>query len=667
MNAIIGMTHLCLQTELTSQQHGYMEKVDQASRSLLGIINDVLDVSKIEAGKMEIESIDFRLEDVLDNLRNVVGLKAQQKGLELLFNIDTRIPAVLVGDPLRLDQVLVNLTGNAVKFTDSGEVVVSANLIAMEEGYAVLEFSVRDTGIGLTEAQQNSLFQSFTQADTSTTRKYGGSGLGLTISKYLVEKMGGRIWFESEPDVGSTFSIQAKFGLPTKPQEQQFRPSDDLFGLRVLVVDDNAASREIFKQMLEALRFDVSLVSSGAEAISEIEMAEATDTPYQLILMDWKMPGMDGIEATHRIRANDRILRVPTIIMVTAYGAEEVIQQADKTRLDGLLTKPVSPSVLLDSVIQAFDKEFPEMTRTATQQTQQLEAVSKLKGARILLVEDNEINQELAFEILSSAGILVSLANNGQEALDILKHDSFDGVLMDLQMPEMDGYTATRRIRQRKEYDNLPILAMTANAMAGDREKSLEVGMNDHIAKPINVTNMFTTLAKWITPTKPTGPRMGSVSIHDNYDSPLPDIEGLDTEAGLHIAQGNRRLYQKLLIKFRDDQRDFARRFHEARISDDVDAATRYAHTLKGVAGNIGATALQEVAFGLENMCTANESGDAIEQQLGIVEKQLTSITVGVGRVFASGIRSKAGSVGERDCRQGQAYALTTRVTSTIG
>ncbi|MFV2058614.1 MAG: response regulator, partial [Thiohalomonadales bacterium] len=474
MNAIIGMNHLCLQTDLTDRQRNYLQKVELAAHSLLAIINDVLDVSKIEAGKMDIEAIDFRLEDVLNNISNVLGIKAQEKNLELLFNIDPQTSTIpLVGDPLRLGQILINLVGNAVKFTEQGEVVVGANVVQTNNKSASIEISVRDTGIGLTEDQQNKLFQSFSQADTSTTRKYGGSGLGLTICKYLVEKMNGRIWVESKPGIGSTFTFLAEFGIRQRPESRSLKPSEELLGMRVLVVDDNAAARDILKKMLEAFNFDVSLACSGEEALLEIEMAETSEEPYRLVLMDWKMPGMDGIETTRKIRSNRKLVNIPTVIMVTAYGRDEILQKAQDISLDGLLVKPVNPSVMLDSIMSVFSQVRPEVSLSTEKPALQRLAVTKLRGAKILLVEDNEVNQELAMEILNNAGMTVTVANNGEEALIILDEDKFDGVLMDVQMPVMDGYTATKRIRSRSEYADLPILAMTANAMAGDREKSL--------------------------------------------------------------------------------------------------------------------------------------------------------------------------------------------------
>ena len=393
--------------------------------------------------------------------------------------------------------------------------------------------------------------------------------------------------------------------------------------------------RVIFsKKMLEALRFDVSLVSSGEEAISELKMSEADNTPYRLVLVDWKMPGIDGIETARRIRADDQIT-TPIIVMVTAYGREEVFQQTDEVHLDGLLIKPVSPSVLLDSVMQAFGEEVSKLTCTATQQAAQLEEVTKLRGARILLVEDNEINQQLASEILTNAGILVSIADNGQEALDILKREYFDGVLMDIQMPVMDGYTATKKIRHCKKHQGLPILAMTANALVSERERSIKAGMNDHIAKPINVRQLFSTLAKWITPAEPSTRLITPLPIHGTSEPSLPDIEGLDTEVGLSIVQGDRCLYRKLLIKFQDNQRDFVRLFHEARNNVDNDAAIRCAHTLKGLAGSLGANDLQEAAYKLEQMCIANKGDDVIERQLGNVQRILAPLIVAL-----NGLRS---------------------------
>jgi PAS domain S-box-containing protein len=494
MNAVIGMTHLALKTELTAKQKDYLHKIQSSANSLLGIINDILDFSKIEAGKLDMESVDFNLDDVLDNLGNLVSVKAQEKeDLEVLFATAQNVPRFLVGDPLRLGQILINLSNNAVKFTDSGEIVVSTERVEKNKDRITLKFSVSDTGIGLTEEQTSKLFQSFSQADTSTTRKYGGTGLGLAISKKLANMMGGEIWVNSEPGKGSTFSFTATFGLGREDVKKRFAPAPDLRGMKALVVDDNPTSREILGDMLESFSFDVTLAATGQEGIAEVEKADK-DKPYEMVIMDWKMPGMDGIEASKRIKEHPGLSHIPHIVMVTAYGREEVMQKAEKIGLDGLLLKPVSPSVLFDTIIQAHGEKVPDTSRI-TQGQKEAQALALIRGAKILLVEDNEINQQVAKEILEGADLIVSLADDGQQAVNMVKENHYDVILMDIQMPVMDGYTATREIRNLKpEIRNVPIIAMTAHAMAGDEEKSLQAGMNGHVTKPIDPDQMFTTL-----------------------------------------------------------------------------------------------------------------------------------------------------------------------------
>ena len=515
MNAVIGMAHLALKTDLTPKQRDYLKKIQSSANALLGIINDILDFSKIEAGKMDIETVDFNLEDVMDNLANLVTVKAQEKEeLEVLFNVNWEVPRFLVGDPLRLGQVLINLANNAVKFTDSGEIVVSTKLLKRNQEQVTLQFSVRDTGIGLTAEQTGKLFQSFTQADTSTTRKYGGTGLGLAISKKLVNMMGGEIWAESEYGQGTTFNFTAEFGLGKERAKKRFAPATDLRGTKALVVDDNATSREILKDMLESFTFEVTLAASGPEGITELENADK-GTPFELVVMDWKMPEMDGIEASRQIKSHTGLTKIPAIILVTAYGREEVMQQAEDAGLDGFLIKPVSPSVLFDASMQAFGQTLPEDSRAGRRDLKEAEGLKNIQGAHVLLVEDNEINQQVASEILQGAGLNVTLAANGKEAIAAIEKNAYDAVLMDVQMPIMDGYTATKTIRKweggigTKQNENsdasdqkpvagsqkpLPIIAMTAHAMAGDAEKSIAAGMSDHVTKPIDPQQLFATL-----------------------------------------------------------------------------------------------------------------------------------------------------------------------------
>jgi PAS domain S-box-containing protein len=616
MNAIIGMAHLALGTDLNSKQRNYISKVYQAAQSLLGIINDILDFSKIEAGKLEIEEIDFNLNAVLENLASLVGMKAQDKGVELLFSIDPNIPIDLRGDPLRLGQILINLANNATKFTDEGEIIVSAELLEQQGQRVKLRFSVKDTGIGLTREQQNKLFKSFSQADSSTTRKYGGTGLGLSISKKLTEMMGGQIGVDSVQEEGSDFHFTVSLKIQEGSTHQPITPIKDLKGLHVLVVDDNASSREILRNILESFEFEVTTANSGKEGIKLLQES-AKETPYPLVLLDWQMPGMSGTEVARHIQTDKTIASKPKIIIVTAFGREEVIHEVEQTQVDGFLIKPISPSMLLDATMEAMGKEVVKHKGSASIDQKYQQAIASLRGAKILLVEDNEINQEVALELLGNAGIKASVANNGQEALDALKSDSFDAVLMDVQMPVMDGYTATGLLRKQKQYADFPIIAMTANAMAGDREKCLEAGMNDHISKPINVTEMFETMAKWITPATPLSTDdTQATEESDNGEHNLQDMKGIDVQAGLATVQGNQKLYLKLLQKYHDSQKDFVTEFRTAASENDQESATRLAHTLKGVSGNIGAHDVQAAAKELESACKEGKSGKALESKL---------------------------------------------------
>ena len=424
MNAVIGMAHLALQTDLTPKQADYVKKIQRSAHSLLGIINDILDFSKIEAGKMQMESVDFSLDEVLDNVSTVVGVKVHEKELEFLMDTPHDVPMALVGDPLRLGQVLINLCNNAVKFTQEGEIVVSTSAVEKEDESVTLQFCVRDTGVGLSEEQKGKLFQAFSQADTSTTRKYGGTGLGLTISKRLVNMMGGEIWVESEPGKGSEFIFTAKFGLARKVARKHLVPSVDLRGMRVLVVDDNASSREILQALLESMSFEVTVAASAEEGIAELEKA-AKDRPYKLVVMDWKMPGMDGIKASEVIKRHPSLPQKPKIIIATAYGREEVMQRSEKVGVDGFLLKPVGQSVLFDAIMVAFGKEALEVEAVVRVRGSDEEGLRKIRGARVLLAEDNEINQQVAKEILEQAGLVVRIANNGQEALDLVRTNYF--------------------------------------------------------------------------------------------------------------------------------------------------------------------------------------------------------------------------------------------------
>ncbi len=628
MNAIIGMSHLALQTDLSPKQRNYIEKVDSAARNLLGIINDILDFSKIEAGKMLFERTNFYLEDVLEHLTDLSAIKAQDKGLELLFNIGTDVPTSLIGDPLRLEQVMINLVNNAIKFTEKGEITIGVRKVTEEQDGVVLLIEVSDTGVGLDEEQRNKLFSAFSQADSSTTRKYGGTGLGLTISKRFVEMMEGEIGVDSLPGVGSTFHFTAKFGLQSE-QRELISPPEDVHGLKVLVVDDNSSARAILITMLRSLEFHATAVTNGEEAISELGRAAVGLKPYDLILMDWMMPGVDGLETLQRIRTDNNLAHTPSIVMVPAYRREELLQNAQDTKIDGLLVKPVSPSTLLDSILLVFGKSVALRPRNQQRQNEIIEAKNALRGAYLLLVEDNDVNREIAEEILGNAGIRIDVAKNGAEAVKLVGQNNYDGVLMDCQMPIMDGFEATRKIREDERYAELPILAMTANALAGDKEKCLQCGMNDHIAKPIDVAQFFMTLVRWI---KPKSPVAEAVMTKAQQDDAVPGIPGLAIDEALQRVGGNVKLLRKLINRFHETQHDVTGRIIRAVESGNAEEALREAHTMKGLAGNIGATRIMECATKVESILKHAEA-DQLDTALNAMETELQSL---IGRIASA-------------------------------
>jgi two-component system sensor histidine kinase/response regulator len=495
MNAIIGLSQLILKTELLPRQRDYLLKIKNSGQHLLGIINDILDFSKVEAGKLSVESIEFDLDKVLENVSNAISERASAKGLEVIFDVEPSIAAsCLRGDPLRLGQILINYCNNAIKFTENGEVVVKARVIEANGDRLLVKFSVSDTGIGMTDEQMSRLFQAFEQADASTTRQYGGTGLGLTISKRLAELMGGDVGVTSEPGKGSTFWFTAYLGKSVAPGRQRILRSD-IQGRRVLIIDDNPPARAVLSSLLAGMGFVVDEAASGEEGIAMVGQAAEAEQPYEIAFVDWQMPKLDGIETSKRIMKMLDLPSPPHIVMVTAYGREEVLKQAEQSGIESVLVKPVTSSTLFDTtlaVLQASDNSA-NITPSAV-----LHDVSLTRGARVLLVEDNEINQEVALGQLEDAEVEVDVAENGEVAVRMVQAKAYDLVLMDMQMPVMDGIEATRVIRSDQRFVALPIIAMTANAMTADRDKCLEAGMNDHISKPIDAQELFRVVSQWM-------------------------------------------------------------------------------------------------------------------------------------------------------------------------
>ena len=622
MNAIIGMSYLALKTELTSRQRDYINKIKGSSRHLLGIINDILDLSKIEAGKLSVEHIEFELEKVLDNVADLIADKTSSKGLELIFDLGKNVPPFLIGDPLRLGQILINYSNNAVKFTEHGEIDITIRVKDETNKDVLIHCAVRDTGIGLSDEQMGRLFQSFSQADASTTRKFGGTGLGLVIAKKLAELMGGEVGVNSEPGKGSTFWFTARLGKGAG-QQRTLALATDLQDKRVLVVDDNDNARLVLGDLLGNMSFKVDQVESGQAAIAAADRAEAQGKPYDIIFLDWQMPDMDGIETSKRIRSR-LMKRVPHMIMVTAFGREEIIKAAEDAGISDVLIKPVTASVLFDGVVRIMSGGV-DTVRSKEALTDNFEQLATIKGAHILLVEDNDLNQEVGLELLRDAGFSVDLAENGQIALDKVRANKYDLVLMDMQMPVMDGVTATREIRKDARFNNLPVVAMTANSMQSDRDRCMEAGMNDHIAKPIEPEDLWKALLKWVKPGQPLATSStGHIKAHENL---LPyGIDGLDISNGLRRVLGNESLFLSMLRKYIAGQKLITAKIFTALENNNREDAIRLAHTLKGVSGNIGAVKVQHLADQLETSIKEQRPRDEIDGHLDFLIEPLEKL-----------------------------------------
>ncbi len=631
MNAIIGMCHLALQTELDSKQLNYLSKIDSASRSLLGIVNDVLDVSKIEAGKLKMELANFKLSDLLDNLAMLVGQMIQDKGLELLFRISPDIPDALIGDPLRLGQILTNFSSNAAKFTESGEIVVSAEIEERRGDELYLRFEVRDTGIGIDPQARARLFKAFEQADSSTTRRFGGTGLGLAIASSLAEMMGGKVGVESEVGKGSTFWFTVRLKAQPETLDTDSQLAIGAAGRRVLIVDDNATAQEVLDIICRAQSMQTTRCSSGQEAMDLLKKAESA-TAYDLVLLDWNMPGFDGVQTARAIRSDLNLAKQPAIIMITGNNPEDLLNEIEDLNVDGALVKPVSAALLRNAIQNALGLTAP-VARAIPAPT--VSSHAALKGKRVLLVEDNEINQEIALEVLRQAGLDVMLADNGQQAVERVRENAFDIVLMDMQMPVMDGISASREIRRDPQLESLPILAMTANVLDEDIQRCFDAGMNDHVAKPIDVEEMLSKLEMWI---------VGSGEGHDDHETRtimlparsghLPSVmDGLDLDVALKNMVGNRALVRKLLIKFRETHAGAIERLRDALASEDSETAIRIAHTLKAVAGNIGAADLQRAAQRIESDLKRNLN---VAEQLPAMKLELQRVLDSIGKLDAT-------------------------------
>jgi len=608
MNAIIGMAYLALKTELTPRQRDYVDKVHTAAKSLLGIINDILDFSKVEAGKLELEQTRFILEDVVGNSLSLLRQRAHEKEIELLFDITDPLllgdTGALLGDALRLGQILTNLLSNAVKFTHQGYVKLTVSVEQRSDDDVQLRFCVRDTGIGMSAGQVAQLFHEFTQADGSTTRQYGGTGLGLTISKKFVELMDGRIWVESRLGEGSSFIFTAR--LPIAKPVQPVAPLPGVEALRVLVVDDQPEAQLVLVDLLTALGVGAALgqkidsAADGNAALAMIKAAHDTSRPYDLLLLDWVMPEMDGAALLQALRNCD-MMRAPQAVVVSAYDSEMMHETLRRLGAQHFLPKPVLPEALRKLLNTLTGDSVDEHSGGYNSRIN-----ANLNGMRVLLAEDNPINQQLAVELMESRGIRVTVANNGQEVLELLAEDAADGyhvILMDLQMPVMDGYEATRQLRMDQRYYKLPIVAMTAHAMLEERERCKALGMQDHVSKPVEPDMLYAVLARTyasegqapITSTLATSAQPAS-----QMPAALPQINGLDTAIGFRRAGGKQDLYLWLLKSFVADYADMPAQIELAMEQLHWADAERLIHTVKGLLGSIGAHEAQQCAETLE-------------------------------------------------------------------
>jgi CheY-like chemotaxis protein/nitrogen-specific signal transduction histidine kinase len=596
MNAIIGLSYLALQSgHLNDQNKDYIEKVYQSAQSLLELLNGILDLSKIEAGKLEVEHAAFQLESVVSDVMDIISIPATEKGLELLLDLSPNIP-VLNGDSFRLKQVLINLTNNAIKFTHQGEVLLRVKLIDVaDEGQQRIRFSIEDTGIGMTQEQLNNLFEAFTQADTSTTRKYGGTGLGLNISKNLIELMGGELLVTSQSGQGSQFEFELPFAIESAPIPSLSQDNlVEVSGKRALIVDDNEHSQEILLRQLTDLGFITEISNNGQDALEKIALA-AESQPYDVVILDWKMPVMNGVDCLAQLNQETKEA-MPVVIMVTAFDKNALTTELTNRNLSprAVMVKPFCPSTLWNVILSALGgnavrKLYGHAESSTTDNTEQ-----SLKGLSLLVVEDNPMNQILAQHLLNSFGVNVEIANHGQEALDLLEQpNQFDGVLMDCQMPVMDGYTATKRIRERYG-DAFPVLAMTANVMKEDVEKAMQAGMNDTISKPIDVPDMIAKLAKWF--------KRDEIALPDISSEDHLELTHLDISKAMSLVAQNKALYLQLISRFKSDFShviDELTQSLESNISEDT---IRLAHTLKGSAANIGTRTLHITIGEIESL-----------------------------------------------------------------
>jgi two-component system, sensor histidine kinase and response regulator len=624
MNGIMGMTELVLDTELDSEQREYLTLAKISADSLLSLINDILDYSKIEAGKLDIDAIDFNLGDCLGDTMKTLSLRAHQKGLELAFEIEPNVPDALVGDPGRLRQIILNLVGNAIKFTEQGEVVLSVEMLSHIQDDVQLKFTVKDTGIGIAPAKQAAIFEAFQQGDGSMTRKYGGTGLGLTISSRLVDLMGGRIWVESVLGEGSRFHFTANLKVQKAAVRTVVpRDPDTLRDMRVLVVDDNATNRQILVKMLEGWRMVPTTADSGAKAMVTLTEAKGIGRTFPLILLDAQMPEMDGFALAEYIKRHPSF-RAATIMMLSSAGQRGDAMRCRELGVAAYLTKPIRQAELMDAILTALgtrakNEEKPALVTRHTLR----ESQTHLK---VLLAEDNAVNQLVALRLLERCGHTVTVAANGKKALESWGKGAFDAILMDVQMPEMNGWEATHAIRERERGTGkrIPVIAMTAHAMKGDDERCFAAGMDDYLTKPIRTEELMAVLEK-------VGSRKAARELRLQPSAPSPSTTALDVDAALERLGGDRGLYDELVEVFKKECPAVAAEMRRAIDERNFPVLERSAHTLRGAASNLGALAVSEAALELERRAGAkilDRAGEQFQTLQKEIEKLFSELEV---------------------------------------
>lgn len=638
MNAVIGLSQLLSRTDLSSEQQDFVDKILGSAEVLLSIINDILDFSKVEANRLTLEKVPFSLQKVIDRTITICELRALDKNLEFILDLSSQVPNYLIGDPNRLQQILVNLANNAIKFTDKGHILVKIELDEIKNNLAKIHFSVTDTGIGISEKEQKSLFAAFSQIDNSLTREFEGSGLGLAISKQLVELMGGRIQVESKPDQGSTFSFNIECEI-VEDVEQNQDSYVNFTQLKTLVVDDSAVARSIVMEMLSELGMQVDCADSGLDAINMVKKASEVRRDYDLIIMDWRMPGLDGISAAKQIKHGLGKTHIPAILLLSAYDLDEAKRKSELGTIDAYLEKPVTPHTLIEAIAESLTPEqlTPNRKRGTSTLAKWDAGQLDYSSAKILVVDDNAINRKVVTGFLQDTKINIDIAIDGEDAVAKVLSTHYDLVLMDVQMPKMDGYTATKLIKQNDKYNKLPIIAMTAHAMEGDKQLSLDAGMNGHLTKPLDADELFDVLLKWIPKVTESAPLFSKVTIDEKDDdtsyilSKLSAITSLNLDVALNRCQGKTKLYCKLAADFVLEHQHSVSEFLAFSENNESDKLFIKVHALKSSSAYIGAFELSKNCASIENKIDSQEDYSKL---LTLVCKQLQNLLYELGSIF---------------------------------